>query len=138
MIGVSRELRSTTLLDPLDDSPESHTPLTLGGPQVGVGLRCATSCPDEAAIRERVRATHPHAIVFSVQPLQTAYAEQFARPRAASAPSLAFAVVSLAAAAGGLFSVLSYAVGRRRREFGIRVAMGAQPSEIRRLILGDG
>jgi predicted permease len=138
VIGVSREVRSTTLLDPLTDLPEFYTPLTLGATQVGVGLRCSRACPDEAAIRERVRATNPHAIVFSVQSLQAAYAEQFARPRAASALGLAFAVVALAAAGGGLFSVLSYAVGRRRREFGIRVAMGAQASEIRRLVLGDG
>lgn len=49
-----------------------------------------------------------------------------------------FAVISILAAAGGLFSVLSYAVGRRRREFGIRVAMGAQPHEIGRLVWRDG
>jgi putative ABC transport system permease protein len=61
-----------------------------------------------------------------------------ARPRAASALGFAFAVVSLVAAAGGLFSVLSYAVGRRRREFGIRIAMGAQRREIGRLVLRDG
>lgn len=138
VIGVSREVRTTTVLDPLDDLPEFYTPLTPGSTQVGVGLRCATVCPDEAAIRERVRATNPHAIVFSVQPLQAAYAEQLARPRAASGVGLTFAIVSLVAAAGGLFSVLSYAIGRRRREFGIRVAMGAEPREIRRLVLGDG
>ena len=138
VIGVSREVRSTTALDPLEDLPEFYIPLTLGATQVGVGLRCAAACPTEAAIRERVRATNPQAIVFSVQPLRNAYAEQLARPRAASALGFVFAVVSLAATAGGLFSVLSYAVGRRRREFGIRVAMGARPGEIRRLVLGDG
>jgi putative ABC transport system permease protein len=138
VIGVAREVRSTTVLDPFDDLPEFYTPLTLGAAEVGVGLRCAGVCPGEAAIRERVRATSPHAIVYSVRPLQAAYAEQLARPRAASTLGLAFAVVSLVAAAGGLFGVLSYAVGRRRREFGIRVAMGAQPSEIRRLVLRDG
>lgn len=138
VIGVSREMRTTTLLDPLNDLPEFYTPLTLGATQVGVGVRCSAVCPDEAAIRERVRATNPRAIVFSVQSLQAAYAEQLARPRAASMLGLAFAIVSLVAAGGGLFSVLSYAVGRRRREFGIRVAMGAQASEIRRLVLGDG
>lgn len=138
VVGVSREVRSTTLLDPLEDLPEFYLPLTLGAAQVGVGLRCATRCPDEATIRERVRAINPNAIVYSVQPLQAAYAEMLSRPRAASALGFAFAVVSLVAAAGGVFSVLSYAVGRRRREFGIRVAMGAQASEIRRLVLGDG
>src|SRR5262249_18359079 len=117
--------------------PEFYIPFKPGATQVDVGLRCVTRCPDEAAIRERVRATNPNAIVFSVQPLRDAYAEQFARPRAASVLGFAFAVVSLVAAAGGLFSVLSYTVGRRRREFGIRIAMGAQRSEIGRLVLRD-
>jgi putative ABC transport system permease protein len=42
------------------------------------------------------------------------------------------------AAAGGLFSVLSYTVARRRREFGIRTALGASPAQIGRLVLRDG
>jgi putative ABC transport system permease protein len=124
--------------DPLDDLPEFYLPLKPGATQLGVGVRCVTRCPDEAAIRERVRATNPNAIVFSIQPLQAAYAEQVARPRAASALGFTFAVVSLIAAAGGLFSVLSYTVGQRRREFGIRIAMGAQRREIGRLVLRDG
>lgn len=138
VIGVSREVRSTTYLDPLQDLPEFYTPLTLGSTQLGVGLRCAAVCPDEAVIRQRVRATNPHAVVYSVDPLEAAYAEQLARPRAASALGTAFAAISLVSAAGGLFSVLSCAVGRRRREFGIRLAMGAQAAQIRRLVLSDG
>jgi putative ABC transport system permease protein len=138
VIGVSREVRTTTVLDPLDDLPEFYLPWGPDVSQLGVGLRCTTRCPDEAAIRERTRATNPNAIVFSIQPLEAAYVEQFARPRAASTLGFGFAVVSLIAAAGGLFSVLSYTVGRRRREFGIRIAMGAQRHEIGRLVLRDG
>jgi ABC-type antimicrobial peptide transport system permease subunit len=40
-------------------------------------------------------------------------------------------------AAGGLFSVFSYAVSRRLREFGIRSALGGQPHQIRRHVVGD-
>jgi hypothetical protein len=64
--------------------------------------------------------------------------EQTARPRAAAALALAFAAIAVLAAAGGLFSILSDAVGRRQREFGIRLALGARPAEVRRLIVGDG
>ena len=48
------------------------------------------------------------------------------------------AAVAVIAAAGGLFSVLSYAVARRTREFGIRTALGASPNQIRGLVLRDG
>jgi putative ABC transport system permease protein len=51
---------------------------------------------------------------------------------------LAFAVLSLVLAAGGLFGVLSYIVAQRTTEIGIRVALGAQRGELLRLMLSDG
>ena len=49
-----------------------------------------------------------------------------------------FALLALALAAAGLYGVISYSVGQRRREFGVRLALGAAPSSIRRMILGEG
>ena len=48
-----------------------------------------------------------------------------------------FAIIALVTAAGGLFSTLSYAVGRRRREFGIRAALGGSSRAIGHLVLRD-
>jgi predicted permease len=138
VVGVSREVHSGSFLDPLSDAPEFYTPLEAGGSTLFAGLRCTGACPDEHAIRTRVRSISPNAVVDSAERLEDTYREQFDRPRAAAGLAFAFAVVSLFAAAGGLFSVLSYAVRRRRREFGIRVAMGARPQAIRRLVLADG
>ena len=51
---------------------------------------------------------------------------------------LAFAAFSLILAAVGLFGVLSYIIGQRTPEIGIRIAVGAQPTEVLRLMLVDG
>jgi ABC-type antimicrobial peptide transport system permease subunit len=89
-------------------------------------------------IRRRLAAAHPAVRVQDAAPLELDYAAQLARPKAAAALAVTFAAIGVVAAAGGLYGVLSYAVGRRRREFGIRAALGASRREIRRVVLRDG
>jgi ABC-type antimicrobial peptide transport system permease subunit len=50
----------------------------------------------------------------------------------------AFASIALALAALGIYGMLSYTVSHRRREFGIRLALGARPSGVLRLIVREG
>lgn len=50
----------------------------------------------------------------------------------------AFGLLALVLAAMGLYGIMSYATLRRTGEFGLRMALGAQPSDIRRMVLGDG
>jgi ABC-type antimicrobial peptide transport system permease subunit len=50
----------------------------------------------------------------------------------------AFAVLALLLAAVGIYGMLSYTVSHRRREFGIRLALGARPSGVLRLIVREG
>ena len=137
VIGVAREIHHPSL-DASVDNPEFYERFDGVGGYAMMSLRCATSCPDDAVVRHRIAQAQPRAPVNEVRELDDIYFEQLARPRASAALAFAFAAIALIAAAGGLFSVLSYAVGRRRREFGIRTALGATPAQIRRVVLQDG
>jgi ABC-type antimicrobial peptide transport system permease subunit len=103
-----------------------------------LSVRCEPACPDPAVIRQRISLAQAGSRIYTVRSLDAAYFEDLARPRASAALALVFAIVATLAAAGGLFSVLSYAVARRGREFGIRSALGASRANIARLVLRDG
>jgi putative ABC transport system permease protein len=137
VIGVARELHYPAIETRLD-RPEFYLPFTGVGGYAMMSIRCGGPCPDAALIRQRLSRVHPAAQLGDVTRLEDEYLEQLARPRAAAAIGFSFAAVSCVAVAGGLFSVLTYAVSRRRRELAIRAALGASPSQLRRSVLTEG
>jgi len=136
VVGIVREIRNPSI-DSRRDNPEFYRTFRPRG-YFGLNIRCDSTCPDIARVRQQIVASSAAVEVSKVAPLDDAYAEQLSRPRAAAALAFAFAVIAMTAAAAGLFGVLTYAVGRRRREFGIRSALGASPGAIRTLVLRDG
>ncbi|HEX5475826.1 MAG TPA: ABC transporter permease [Vicinamibacterales bacterium] len=101
-----------------------------------------------------VRARHPLAAVpaiehqiwsvDSAQPIENvtlvsdAYAEAFARQRFVLMLMSAFSVIALILTAAGIFGLLAQMVAQRRREIGIRMALGARPAQVLRLIASRG
>ena len=137
VVGVAKEINHPSV-DVRLDNPEFYEPFTAGGTQLMISIRCGSACPDVTLIRRRLTELSPHVRVIDVRPLDSVYFKQLATPRAAAAMGFAFAAVAIVAAASGLFTVLSYGVSRRRREFGIRTALGSSPAQIRGLVLRDG
>jgi len=91
-----------------------------------------------ASIRETVRAVDPLQPVAQLRVLSDMVSSSLAPRRFVVTVLGVFAAMALLMAVIGLYGVISYAVTQRTQELGVRVALGAQTSEIMRLVLGQG
>ena len=89
-----------------------------------------------AAVRV-VREIDPQLPVSAVRPLGDVFSESTARPRLTAMAMSVFAAAALLLAALGVYGIVAYSVSQRTREFGIRVALGAKPSQIIGMVVGQ-
>jgi predicted permease len=90
------------------------------------------------AVRRQIHALDPTMAVFNEETMEEHVRTAYFLPRLAATLFGAFGCIGLVLAAVGLYGVMSYAVSRRTREIGIRMAMGAQPGTVERLVLRQG
>jgi putative ABC transport system permease protein len=134
VVGVMADVRNDGLQQ--DAQPAAVLPFTLiAPPQRTLAVRTTGAVgPLMSALRTQALQMDP------TLPLSTPYTgremidDQTAQPRFTMALFAAFGALGLALAMAGLYSVLSYLVSMRRREIGIRMALGAQPGQIVRLV----
>jgi predicted permease len=88
--------------------------------------------------RRAVHGVDPNVVIWKVDQVDHLFAEAVARPRIVLLLMSVLATLGLVLAAAGIYGVLSYLVTQRRREIGIRLALGARPQTIGRLILRNG
>ena len=91
-----------------------------------------------AMIKREVTAVDPLTTVKDVRAMDDVVAHSLARQRFSMTLIGVFAALALILAIVGLYGVLSLIVGQRQREIGVRLALGAQPATVVRMILGEG
>ena len=135
IVGVVKGTRDARLDTPAE--AQFYQPAFTGGSQVIV-----RTSADPAAfaheLRRELAASDPRLIIKRVEPMTDILEASIFERRLATRLLVAFAGLALALAVVGLYGVLNFTTIQRRREIGVRAALGASPAALVRMVLGEG
>src|SRR5262245_16036436 len=139
IVGVVRDTRDRTLREqirPLAYATYAQTPTGRG--QMTLLVRTAGNPRGIVAIvRQFAREIDPAMPLAEPHPLSDRADAGMRQERLVALLSALFGVLALVLAIIGLYGVIAYAVARRQAEFGVRLALGASPARLKRLVLGE-
>jgi putative ABC transport system permease protein len=139
VVGVMRDVRQSGLEQPA--RAEVVAPLaTFGEPLTEQSLVIRSALPEAdivARVRHELAGIEPEAALDLIKPMDEVIRDSIANHRITAALLITFAGLALLLAAFGIYGVVSYTVAERRRDFAVRLALGAHPALLVRLVFRE-
>jgi predicted permease len=110
----------------------------LGGRQLSLAIRTTGDPGTIRSVRSAIAALEPSLPLDGVRTLSSVVGNSLATQRLTEILLAAFAAIAVLLAGVGIYGVMSLSVANRRREFGVRLAVGADPAALVRLVLREG
>lgn len=138
IVGVVGDVKETALAE--EANPAIYWPHPREAYQfMNFVLRAAIDpAPLSAAVTKEIHALDPDQPVADIRTLDQVVAKSISRPRFNALLLAIFAGVALVLASVGIYGVMNYSATQRTQEIGIRMALGAKPADILRLVVGHG
>ena len=138
IIGVVRDTKTYSIKEAIDRVV--FLPIAQE-PQIDVASAYGRTAGNAAGLGDSLRAMmqrlDPSIPMFDMQTVEARMSDSLFEDRLLATLSSAFAVLATLLAAVGLYGVMSYAVARRRKEIGVRMALGANAGQVQRMVLGE-